>query len=273
MNKITIGNCEYTLTGKEININADRETGNSASISYEVDEDSAMQTLPALGSGTSLLRGVNLDKISITPGIAGIAVVKLSYATPELEDPDDDDGGDGGDGGDEDEGTIVEQSLEGSVSDEPLLTHPKCAGIPDDELEYLKAVQDGARKWEKVAELEKDGKTKLDKNGQPIQKTLQELLAGASENSKVVLKMILRGIVSYRSPGATWREKRIAKSGEINITGLGTIASPAGAPSPTGRNWLLVGKTLSKNSDGKSWTIESIYELSGPNGWDKTLYS
>lgn len=270
-NTISHGNCDYVVTGKEYVYNRNQDTGNTLSITYEVPEEQSQRGLPALGGGTALMRGVVLDRISVTPSTAGMAVVRLEYAkaaTDEDEEDEDDDDDD-----DDDEGKIVEQTLEGSVSDEPLLSHPKCTGISDAQFEYLKAVQDGARLWEKVTELNEDGSPKLDKNGSPVKKTLKQLIKDLGDNGKVVYGFIKKGIQSYRSPGATWREKRLAKSGEVSIDGLGKIGSPSGAPTPAGRNWLMIGKTLSKNSDGKTWSIETVYELSGPNGWDKTLYS
>lgn len=264
MSTIHIGNCSYALTKQEIVFNRNQDTGHSLTMSYETPEESVMATLPRLGSSTRILSGVILDKITVTYGEAGISKVKLDYAK-DIKDEEEDGEGDN-------EGTLVEQSLEGSVSDEPILTHPNCEGLGDDKLEYFKAIQDGARLWEKVTELNEDGSIKLYK-GQPKQKTLRELTLGLGEKEKAIGRLLLQGVQSYRCPGATWREKRIAKSSEVNLGGLGSISTPKGAPSAKGRDWLMIGKSLSKNPDGRTWTIETIYEMSGPKGWDKSLYS
>lgn len=272
---VKIGNCTYALVSKEITLNRNRTTGDTVTLSYEVPEESALESVPALGSSTSVMSGVYLDKATITPGTAGMATVKLEYGNAVESSS----GGGGDDGGDEEqggtepsEGNIVEQTLEGSVSDEPILTHPKLENLGDDQIEYLKAIQDGARMWEKVTVLNKDGSIKTNKAGFPMKKSLRSLVSDISGDEKDIGRLLLKGVQSYRCPGATWREKRNASSSEVNISGLGKIAAPSGAPTPSGRNWLMIGKSLSKNSDGRSWTIETTYELSGPNGWEKSLY-
>ncbi len=148
------------------------------------------------------------------------------------EEEDDSGGGDSGDDSDEEsEADIIEQSLEGAVNDEPLLSHPKAPnGITDAHREYLKAVQDGVRMWELVTELNEDGSPKLDKDKHPIMRPLKKLLKGLSGNGQAVLKMIRNGIHSYRNPGATYREVRIVSSSQVNLNRLGAIASPSGAP-------------------------------------------
>ncbi|MBR3859940.1 MAG: hypothetical protein IKJ18_08060, partial [Bacteroidaceae bacterium] len=206
--------------------------------------------------------------------------VRLEYGKPEEaeeeEEEEESGGGDSGDDNDdENEADIIEQSLEGAVNDEPLLSHPKAQnGITDAHREYLKAVQDGVRMWELVTELNEDGSPKLDKDKQPIMRPLKKLLKGLSGNGQAVLKMIRNGIHSYRNPGATYREVRIVSSSQVNLNGLGAIASPSGAPTPKDRNWLMVGKSFSRSSGDKKrkWRVETIYELSAPGGWNKQLY-
>lgn len=270
---------------REFVFNYNSKTGNSLIITYEVPEEKALSSCPAMGSKTSLLSGVILKKATIKPGEAGIASVRLEYGKPDEEDEeeeeedDDNDDSSGGSGdtddNDDNQGDIIEQSLEGCVNDEPLLAHPKAQnGITDAHREYLKAVQDGVRMWELVTELNDDGSPKLDKDKQPVMRPLKKLLQGLSGNGQEVLKMIRSGIHSYRSPGATYREVRTVSSGQVNLSGLGSIASPAGAPTPSDRNWLLVGKSFSRTSSDKKrkWRVESIYELSAPGGWNKKLY-
>ena len=243
-------------------------------------EDKAIASLPGLGSRTSLMPGVILKKATVKPGEGGIASVRLEYGKPEeaeeeVEEEESGGGDSGDDNDDENEADIIEQSLEGAVNDEPLLSHPKAQnGITDAHREYLKAVQDGVRMWELVTELNEDGSPKLDKDKQPIMRPLKKLLKGLSGNGQAVLKMIRNGIHSYRNPGATYREVRIVSSSQVNLNGLGAIASPSGAPTPKDRNWLMVGKSFSRSSGDKKrkWRVETIYELSAPGGWNKQLY-
>lgn len=275
------GNISKVETERELVFNYDSKTGNSVTITYEVPEDKAIASLPGLGSRTSLMPGVILKKATVKPGEGGIASVRLEYGKPEEaeeeeEEEEESGGGDSGDDNDdENEADIIEQSLEGAVNDEPLLSHPKTQnGITDAHREYLKAVQDGVRMWELVTELNEDGSPKLDKDKQPIMRPLKKLLKGLSGNGQAVLKMIRNGIHSYRNPGATYREVRIVSSSQVNLNGLGAIASPSGAPTPKDRNWLMVGKSFSRSSGDKKrkWRVETIYELSAPGGWNKQLY-
>ena len=274
------GNISKVETERELVFNYDSKTGNSVTITYEVPEDKAIASIPGMGSRTSLMSGVILKKATVKPGEGGIASVRLEYGKPdeaeEEEEEDDSGGGDSGDDNDdENEADIIEQSLEGAVNDEPLLSHPKAQnGITDAHREYLKAVQDGVRMWELVTELNEDGSPKLDKDKQPIMRPLKKLLKGLSGNGQAVLKMIRNGIHSYRNPGATYREVRIVSSSQVNLNGLGGIASPSGAPTPKDRNWLMVGKSFSRSSGDKKrkWRVETIYELSAPGGWNKQLY-
>lgn len=270
------GNISKVETERELVFNYDSKTGNSVTITYEVPEDKAIASLPGLGSRTSLMSGVILKKATVKPGEGGIASIRLEYSKPdEAEEEEEESDNDNEDEEKEDEGEIIEQSLEGSVNDEPLLSHPKSqSGINDAHREYLKAVQDGVRMWELVTELNEDGSPKLDKDKQPVQRPLKKLLKGLSANGQAVLKMIRNGIHSYRNPGATYRIVRIVNSKDVNLDGLGKIGSPEGAPTPQDRNWLMVGKSFSRSSSDKKrkWRVESIYELSAPGGWNKQLY-
>lgn len=270
------GNISKVETERELVFNYDPKTGNSVTITYEVPEDKAISSIPAMGSRTHLMSGVILKKATVKPGEGGIASIRLEYSKPdEAEEEEEESDNDNEDEEKEEAGEIIEQSLEGSVNDEPLLSHPKSqSGINDAHREYLKAVQDGVRMWELVTELNEDGSPKLDKDKQPVQRPLKKLLKGLSANGQAVLKMIRNGIHSYRNPGATYRIVRIVSSKDVNLDGLGKIGSPEGAPTPQDRNWLMVGKSFSRSSSDKKrkWRVESIYELSAPGGWNKQLY-
>ncbi len=269
---ITYGNCTYSLTAKKITINRNEDTGNTLTLTYETPEEQALSTLPATGSETSILAGVILDKIDISYGDAGIATITLSYVTDITSRED----------YDENEGVIVEQTLEGSVTDEPILTHSNLEDLDDDTMSYLKSLVDGMSEWDYVVVLDSDGKPQ-EENGKPKEKTLRELLNAKGSGIKTILGLVRKGVQSYRSPSATWTEKRIIKGlltgsanstlskPTIDVSDVGKISNPQDAPTPSGRNWLLVGKTLSNNSDG-TWTQSSVWEMSGPDGWDENLY-
>ncbi len=277
------GHTGKVQTGIEYTYNLDKDTGNGFTLTYEIPEGQAHGSLPALGSTTPKMSGVILTKATVTPGIAGISTVKLEYTKPkpsEEEDEEEEEGDDNTNNDNEDEEEeedIEEWSLDGSVNDEPLLAHPKAqAQMSDDQREYLKAVIDGTRMWERVAALNKDGSPLLDKDGQQVMKPLKELLKSSlSSNGQAILKMIMSGIHSYRSPAATYREVKYVTSGNVSLGGLGKIASPSGAPGTGSRNWLMVGCNFSRNSQSKTrrWRVEYLYELSAEGGWNKDLYS
>ncbi len=271
-------------TGIEYVFNHDKDAGNSLTLTYEVEEGSALSAIPALGSKTSQMSGVVLTKATVTPGEAGISTVKLEYTKPEEEedeeeeeDDEDTPSDDNEEEEDEEEEEVSEWSLDGSVNDEPLLAHPKAQGqMTDDQREYLKSVIDGTRLWERVAVLNKDGSPKVDKDGQQVMKPLKEVLQSSlSTNGQAILRMILSGIHSYRSPAATFREISIVRASQVSLSGLGKIGSPKGAPSVGNRNWLLVGCNFSRTSQDKKgrWRLERLYELSAEGGWNKDIYS
>ncbi len=275
----TFGNVTNVLTDIEYTYNYDEDSGNSLTVTYETPEEKALQVVPALGSTTGKMPGVVLLKAIVRPGEGGISSVRLEYGKPKDDDEKDaDEGGTDKDDGKDDDEDLVEQTVEGSVSDEPLLSHPKAQqGMTDAQREYLKAVIDGTRMWELVNELESDGSPKKDKDGQPVMKPLSQLLK-TSGNVGEVLKLILQGIHSYRAPCATYRIVRTVSNKDVNLGGIGQIATPEGAPSVTNQNWMLVGRSYSresKSAKSKStkWRLEEVYELSAPGGWNTTLYS
>ncbi len=276
------GNTGRVQTGIEYVFNHDKETGNSLTLTYEIEEGKAIGSLPALGSTTSQMSGVILTKASVKPGEAGIATVTLEYTKPRDEDEEEDENEDndsnGGDDNEQEEDEVVSEfSLDGSVNDEPLLAHPKAqAQMTDDQREYLKALIDGTRLWERVAVLNQDGSPKLDKDGQQVMAPLKQVLKSAlSANGKAILQMIMSGIHSYRSPAATFRETSVVRASQVSLSGLGKIGSPKGAPSVANRNWLLVGCNFSRTSQDKKgrWRLERLYELSAEGGWNKDIYS
>ena len=291
---ITFGNVKNVLTDLEYTYNYDEESGNAVVVTYETPEDEVKSLVPELGSALEDVPGVVLLKAVVHPGEAGIASVRLEYGKPKTEEEETDedkdsegsDGGSGsgdsgsggGSGSDESTGTVIEQSFEGGVCDEPLLTHPKLSsGISDAQLEYLKAVMDGARSWELVTVLDKNGKPKLDKDGQPIQKPLGKLVSRKG-NAGTILGLILKGIQSYRTPCGTYRIVREANTSAVSLAGVAQIATPPGAPVVKGANWMLVSRNCSRTaksvtSGKEKWRIEEVYELSGPGGWNTTLYS
>ena len=280
---VWFGNTGYIITGLTIELSRDRETGDTVELTYEVPEASAMSSVPEMDSGIDVLSSVSLSKAVITPGVAGVASVKLTYTKPKVEgeesEEDDDldgsgeeEGSDEGGGGEEGSwsmgGGSFTTSFDVTVVDQPILTHPKMASISGGQLEYLKAFMDGARLWELVPEVDNDGKPKLDSDGLPVMKQLGKLLKTGSK----AFDLINKGVTSYKDIMATYTVRQTSRSDKSDIESVGKINNPPKAPKFPNRTWLQVSSNCSMNDDGKTYTIENTWLLSGLGGWDKDLY-
>ena len=280
---VWFGNTGYIITGLTTELSRDRETGDTVELTYEVPEASAMSSVPEMDSGIDVLSSVSLSKAVITPGVAGVASVKLTYTKPkvegeESEEDDDLDGSgedeEGSDGGGGEEGSwsmgggSFTTSFDVTVVDQPILTHPKMASISGGQLEYLKAFMDGARLWELVPEVDGSGKPKLDSDGLPVMKQLGKLLKTGSK----AFDLINKGVTSYKDIMATYTVRQTSRSDKSDINSVGKINNPPKAPKFPNRTWLQVSSNCSMNDDGKTYTIENTWLLSGLGGWDKDLY-
>lgn len=278
--RVCFGDCGYVVTSLEIE--KDEKSGSTAVVTYEVDDELHAGVLPPLGSTVSIMPGVVLSKATASSGEGGLVVVKLTFTTPESDDEEEDDkddesADDSDDGSTNDtnaaEGAAGNKygyrcSLDMTVTDEPLLCHPKFAGTTGAMLEYVKAFMDGARTWEKVPVLDSNGKPKRDKDGMIITQTLGSLLSGGG----LLVELAKKGITTYKAPAATFSESYVSKTGNIDTSGVGQIGTPGGAPKFKGRDWLLISRNASLNDDGKTFTVSSVWMLSGVGGWDSDLY-
>ena len=280
---VWFGNTGYTITGLTIELSRDRDTGDTVELTYEIPEGDALRSVPEMDSGIDVLSTVSLSKAVITPGIAGMASVKLTYSKPKVEGEDSEEDGSsenseedlsGSDeGGGEDGswsigGNSFTTSFDVTVVDQPILTHPKMASISGGQLEYLKAFMDGARLWELVPEVDGSGKPKLDSDGLPVMKQLGKLLKTGSK----AFDLINKGVTSYKDIMATYTVRQTSRTDKSDIDSVGKINNPPKAPKFPNRTWLQVSSNCSMNDDGKTYTIENTWLLSGLGGWDKDLY-
>lgn len=280
---VWFGHTGYTITALTIELSRDRETGDTVELTYEIPEGDALRSVPEMDSGIDVLSSVALSKAVITPGVAGVASVKLTYTKPKVEEEDEDSEG-GENGSEEGEGSGEDgEGEEGSspartvsfttsfdvtVVDQPILTHPKMASISGGQLEYLKAFMDGARLWELVPEVDNAGKPKLDSDGLPVMKQLGKLLNTGSK----AFDLINKGVTAYKDIMATYTVRQTSRTDKSDISSVGTINDPPKAPKFPNRSWLQVSSNCSMNDDGKTYTIENTWLLSGLGGWDKDLY-
>ena len=280
---VWFGHTGYTITALTIELSRDRETGDTVELTYEIPEGDALRSVPEMDSGIDVLSSVALSKAVITPGVAGMASVKLTYTKPKVEEEEEDSEG-GENGSEEGEGSGEDgEGEEGSspartvsfttsfdvtVVDQPILTHPKMASISGGQLEYLKAFMDGARLWELVPEVDNAGKPKLDSDGLPVMKQLGKLLNTGSK----AFDLINKGVTAYKDIMATYTVRQTSRTDKSDISSVGTINDPPKAPKFPNRTWLQVSSNCSMNDDGKTYTIENTWLLSGLGGWDKDLY-
>lgn len=278
---VWFGHTGYTITALTIELSRDRETGDTVELTYEIPEGDALRSVPEMDSGIDVLSSVALSKAVITPGVAGVASVKLTYTKPKVEEEEEDsEGGENdseegeGSGEDGEEGSSPARtvsfttSFDVTVVDQPILTHPKMASISGGQLEYLKAFMDGARLWELVPEVDNSGKPKLDSDGLPVMKQLGKLLNTGSK----AFDLINRGVTAYKDIMATYTVRQTSRTDKSDISSVGTINDPPKAPKFPNRSWLQVSSNCSMNDDGKTYTIENTWLLSGLGGWDKDLY-
>ena len=280
---VWFGHTGYTITALTIELSRDRETGDTVELTYEIPEGDALRSVPEMDSGIDVLSSVALSKAVITPGVAGVASVKLTYTKPKVEEEEEDSEG-GENGSEEGEGSGEDgEGEEGSspartvsfttsfdvtVVDQPILTHPKMASISGGQLEYLKAFMDGARLWELVPEVDNAGKPKLDSDGLPVMKQLGKLLNTGSK----AFDLINKGVTAYKDIMATYTVRQTSRTDKSDISSVGTINDPPKAPKFPNRSWLQVSSNCSMNDDGKTYTIENTWLLTGLGGWDKDLY-
>lgn len=280
---VWFGHTGYTITALTIELSRDRETGDTVELTYEIPEGDALRSVPEMDSGIDVLSSVALSKAVITPGVAGVASVKLTYTKPKVEEEEEDsEGGENdseegegsGEDGEGEEGSSPARtvsfttSFDVTVVDQPILTHPKMASISGGQLEYLKAFMDGARLWELVPEVDNAGKPKLDSDGLPVMKQLGKLLNTGSK----AFDLINKGVTAYKDIMATYTVRQTSRTDKSDISSVGTINDPPKAPKFPNRTWLQVSSNCSMNDDGKTYTIENTWLLSGLGGWDKDLY-
>ena len=280
---VWFGHTCYTITALTIELSRDRETGDTVELTYEIPEGDALRSVPEMDSGIDVLSSVALSKAVITPGVAGVASVKLTYTKPKVEEEEEDsEGGENdseegegsGEDGEGEEGSSPARtesftpSFDVTVVDQPILTHPKMASISGGQLEYLKAFMDAARLWELVPEVDNAGKPKLDSDGLPVMKQLGKLLNTGSK----AFDLINKGVTAYKDIMATYTVRQTSLTDKSDISSVGTINDPPKAPKFPNRSWLQVSSNCSMNDDGKTYTIENTWLLSGLGGWDKDLY-
>lgn len=141
---------------------------------------------------------------------------------------------------------------------EHILTHPKWAGLSVDQLSALKMVMDGYKLTEKLTLSDGERSTIND----ILQKTQPEEL----------WRLLLQGVTAYNAPHCVLTV-RYRSSAVPTIATVGQVvnAVPGGFSTPGGRNWYFHGPSWQMK--GSELWVTEVYELSGPGGWNKFIYS
>ena len=78
------------------------------------------------------------------------------------------------------------------------------------------------------------------------------------------------GIDSYLYPSTTYRRTFSTSGRPTSLSGVGKINSDVPISVDNGATWLFTSKTWSRQ--GGLYSITEEYLLSGPKGWDTTIY-
>ena len=144
-----------------------------------------------------------------------------------------------------------------TLSDEPLLSHPRYADLDADEQEALQQIINGTLKKE---------------NGEDWADDVE------SEEGLEALAKIRRGQTMWREPRLVWVERSTVAAEDLDdAVDLGTVgqvdAPPGGAPTGGNRDYMFLAGPARMTEDGEYYDLELRWELSGPEGWDEDLYA
>ncbi len=91
-------------------------------------------------------------------------------------------------------------------------------------------------------------------------------------NSKTDDGKLMAGVKSYLVPAYSASVTHISR-GRPSVGGIGNIGGGNGLPAVGGkRQWMCTGIAYSTMADGK-YRVSETYLLSGPNGWNRKIYS
>jgi hypothetical protein len=138
-----------------------------------------------------------------------------------------------------------------SEASAPLLTHPKFSAVNGDGARALTMLMTGHMPDEMFND----------------EKTIAEVAEGANSEA---FALVSKGVTEYLVQRVTLTARYRASS-PVTDTGM-AIKSPPGPFGAVsgGRDWLYMGATQNL-TNGEIWVTET-YKLSGPGGWDASLY-
>lgn len=168
-------------------------------------------------------------------------------------------------------------SLRVTAVQEPILTHPVALDFPLEERRKLAAYIQGSIRDGWDVETDHDF-VALDvaTNKYTVEVTFDdtEVTAnGITASPKDFAHLIRAGNMVYTRPSVQYstRGTRTQPSPGSLLNKVGTVTSAPGAPSVTGRDWMLTGINEEQATDD-SFDVNFQWELSGSGGYLKQLY-
>lgn len=229
----------YPQPGYQVQV--DKEGKWTARQEFLCHRSSAVALMPRPGTPHPEIPFLTISQVAASFTEGDLAEITCQYA-----------GAEDSSGGNEKALAVYTMGL--SLSEEPLLSHPRYQSVPQAEREAIQAILAGRD---------------ADDSGTPYRDIV------VSSEGQEALGKISRGQTSYYSPRVVWRQSwvqsRSVQSGELNR--IGSIDTPDG-PAPAlggGRTWLLNGVT--QTQEGASFRIEKEWLASDRGGWDPQIYS
>ena len=147
---------------------------------------------------------------------------------------------------------FMQQSFDGSVTSEPIETHPKFS-MPEDD--------------PPVTAAELDAITVALENNVPY--TIDS--PDATDEGVLLYNKKRRGVTSWLRFGAVYSQSYVIPAPPSDYGSLGKVVNPPGAPGlPDSQNYLWSGYSWTKA--GGVVTVRKDYMASGRKGWDSDLY-
>ena len=184
---------------------------------------------------------ISVSQVTATITEGDLAEIVCEYAGAEPKE-----------GEQEKESAVYTMGL--SLSEEPIMSHPRYDTLPEAERDVLRQIASGKEK---------------DDQGRLLKDRITSV--GGTE----LLGKLQRGQTSYCSPRVSWRESWVRDYPVVSadLNSIGNISAPSG-PAPAlagGRTWLLNGVT--QTQEGNAFRIEAEWLASDRGGWDPDIYS
>lgn len=164
-----------------------------------------------------------------------------------------------------DDGPEESTSQSISVSTEPIQSHPRYKDLTPSDWAIVNNFKNGAYK---VGRMEGGLIMSLLPN---VHDSNISAIEVTGERLQELLGFMNKGIESYLAPHQVYRIDYTSNTepSTSRIEGVGYIENLP--PAPDGKNWLYMGMTYTETSGVYSVSLE--WELSGPGGWNETLYT